>query len=186
MVRIGRRPPSRAAQLASVTGVMGVMAIPRAARVYIGCALLGAAGCVLFTLSPGAQTPWGTVALLAALYAGCELPGRCPLLGRALGGSVPLGAGSFFPVLLASALLLPPSAAALTALPGALLSRVEQRPAGVRRLWRAGQLVLAVWTASLVAAVLSCDDVLGHGTHTPTSRTSCCRPGPPRSPSAWS
>ncbi|MFE5485601.1 HD-GYP domain-containing protein [Streptomyces sp. NPDC056527] len=146
---------------------MGVMAIPRAARVYIGCTLLGAAGCVLPALAPGAGTPWGTVALLGALYAVCELPGRCPLLGRVLGGSAPLGAGSFFPVLLASALLLPPSAAALTAVPGALLSRVAQRPAGVRRLWRAGQLVLAVWTASLVAALLSCDDVLGHGTHTP-------------------
>ncbi|MET9374633.1 HD domain-containing phosphohydrolase [Streptomyces sp. NPDC002992] len=146
---------------------MGVMAIPRAARVYIGCVLLGAAGCVLPALRPGAQTPWGTVALLTALYALCELPGRCPLLGRALGGSVPMGAGSFFPVLLASALLLPPSAAALTVLPGVLLARVEQRPAGVRRVWRAGQLALAVWAAALVATALSREGVLGRGAATP-------------------
>ncbi|MFD7319903.1 HD domain-containing phosphohydrolase [Streptomyces sp. NPDC059875] len=144
-----------------------MMAIPRAARVYIGCALIGAAGCLLPALRPGAQTPWGTVALLAALYAVCELPGRCRLLGRASGSSVPMGAGSFFPVLLTSALLLPPSAAALTAVPGALLARVEQRPAGVRRAWRAGQLVLAVWAAAHVAAALSCDDALGLGVHTP-------------------
>ncbi|MEU4105671.1 hypothetical protein AB0F16_34735, partial [Streptomyces tanashiensis] len=129
MVRITRTVPSRDAQLASVTGVMGVKVIPRAARVYIGCALLGAGACALPALRPGATVPWGTVALLAALYALCELPARCRLIGRALGGSVPMGAGSFFPVLLASALLLPPAAAALTAVPGSLLaSRRRRRP----------------------------------------------------------
>ncbi|MEW5659375.1 metal-dependent phosphohydrolase, partial [Streptomyces cinereoruber] len=104
--------------------------IPPAARAYIGCALLAAGACVLPALRPGA--PWGTIALLAALYALCELPARCPLLGRALGGSV-LGTGSFFPVLLAAALLLPPAAAALTAVPGSLLARVEEPPAAPRR-----------------------------------------------------
>ncbi|MGW3559821.1 HD-GYP domain-containing protein, partial [Streptomyces sp. NPDC000963] len=99
----------------------GVKVVPPAARVYIGCALLAAGACVLPALRPGA--PWESIALLAALYALCELPARCPLLGRALGGSVPMGTGSFFPVLLAAALLLPPAAAALTAVPGSLPSR---------------------------------------------------------------
>ena len=76
MVRISATPPSRAVRLASVTNVMGVKVIPRAARVYIGCALLGAGVCALPALRPGAATPWSTVALLAALYALCELPAR--------------------------------------------------------------------------------------------------------------
>ncbi|MFD0146264.1 MULTISPECIES: HD-GYP domain-containing protein [unclassified Streptomyces] len=147
---------------------MGVMAIPWAARVYIGCALVGAVGCALPALRPGAHTPWSAVALLAALYALCEFPARCPLLGRLLGGATaPMGAGSFFPVLLASALLLPPAAAALTALPGALLARVEQRPAGVRRVWRTSQLLIAVWAAALVAETLGCDEVIGKGAYIP-------------------
>lgn len=98
MVRIRSGEPSRAAQLASVTRVMGVKVIPGAARGYIGCALLAAGAAALPALRPAAGTPWGTVALLAALYALCELPARCRLLGRAAGGSVPIGSGSFFPV----------------------------------------------------------------------------------------
>ncbi|MET9653623.1 HD-GYP domain-containing protein [Streptomyces sp. NPDC006460] len=144
-----------------------MMVIPRAARVHVGCAALGAAACVLPALGPGARTPWSAVALLAVLYAGCELPARCRLLGRALGGAVPTGSGPFFPVLLAAALLLPPSAAALTALPGALLARVEQRPAGPRRVWRASRLALAVGAAALVARLLGADAALGRGTHAP-------------------
>ncbi|MFD3948083.1 HD-GYP domain-containing protein [Streptomyces sp. NPDC058579] len=142
-------------------------AIPRAARVYIGVALLVAAVCALPALRPGAHTAWGAVALLAALYALCELPARCRLLDRALGGSVPMRAGSFFPVLLASALLLPPSAAALTALPGALLARVEQRPAGVRRAWRTAQLLISVSAAAHVAGALGSREALGRGPDAP-------------------
>ncbi|MER6094914.1 HD-GYP domain-containing protein [Streptomyces sp. NPDC001728] len=141
--------------------------IPRAARVYLGCALLGAGACALPALRPGTATPWGTVALLAALYALCELPARCRLLGRGLGGSVPMGTGSFFPVLLAAALLLPPAAAALTALPGSLLARVDEQPAAPRRAWRAAAAALAVWAAAQVARVLSCGNALGHGPDTP-------------------
>ncbi len=140
----------------------GVKVVPPAARVYIGCALLAAGACVLPALSrPGA--PWGTIALLAALYALCELPARCPLLGRALGGSVPVGTGSFFPVLLAAALLLPPAAAALTAVPGSLLARVEEPPAGPRRAWRAAATALAVWAAAHAAGALGGPAALGHG-----------------------
>ncbi|MEU6983297.1 HD domain-containing phosphohydrolase [Streptomyces sp. NPDC046324] len=147
---------------------MGVMVIPRAARVYIGCALVGAVGCALPALRPGAHTPWSAVVLLAGLYALCEFPARCPVLGRLLGGATAsMGAGSFFPVLLASALLLPPSAAALTALPGALVARIEQSPAGVRRIWRTSQLLIAVWAAALVAETLGRDEALGNGAHTP-------------------
>ncbi|MGW0118325.1 HD-GYP domain-containing protein [Streptomyces sp. NPDC003327] len=141
---------------------MGVQVIPRAARVYIGCALLGACACALPALRPGAHTPWATVALLAALYALCELPARCPLVGRALGGAVPPGTGSFFPVLLAAALLLDPAAAALTALPGSLLARVEEPPAAPRRAWRAAATALAVWAAAATAAPLGAPAALGH------------------------
>ncbi|WUT33015.1 HD-GYP domain-containing protein [Streptomyces sp. NBC_00691] len=141
---------------------MGVKVIPRAARVYVGCALLGAAASVLPALRPDAATPWVTVALLAALYALCELPARCRLLGRATGGSVPMGTGSFFPVLLAAALLLPPAAAALTALPGSLLARVDEPPAGLRRAWRAASTALAVGAAARAAEALSCARALGH------------------------
>ncbi|MFF9720393.1 HD-GYP domain-containing protein [Streptomyces gardneri] len=141
--------------------------IPRAAAVYIGCALLAAGACALPAVLPGAATPWGTVALLAALYALCELPARCRLLDRALGGSVPMGTGSFFPVLLASALLLPPAAAALTALPGSLLARVEEPPAGPRRAWRAAATALAVWAAALAAGALGGSAALGNGPDAP-------------------
>ncbi|UUN29088.1 HD-GYP domain-containing protein [Streptomyces sp. FIT100] len=125
--------------------------IPGGARALILCAVVCAAACALPALLPGARVPWGTVALIAAVYAVCELPARGPFLGRFLGGSVPLSAGSFFPVLLAAALLLPPAAAALAAVPGAVVAGVEQRPAGPRRLWRAAQLALAAWAAAWAA-----------------------------------
>ncbi|MFC8956710.1 HD-GYP domain-containing protein [Streptomyces sp. NPDC057101] len=141
--------------------------IPRAARVYIGCALLGAGACALPALHPGASTPWSTLALLAALYALCELPARCPLLGRALGGSVPMGTGSFFPVLLAAALLLPPAAAALASLPGSLLTRVDDPPAAPRRAWRTAATALALWAAARAAEALDASDALGRGPDTP-------------------
>ncbi|GLW44577.1 metal-dependent phosphohydrolase [Streptomyces sp. NBRC 14336] len=106
--------------------------IPARARVYVACvalvALLG-----LLPL-PAVRTPWWALALLAALYAGCEQIARRRF------------AGTFYPVLLAGAFLLPPPAAALVAVPGALLSQ----GAGVRRLWRAAQLALAVWAAARV------------------------------------
>lgn len=169
MVRIARGRPSAAPRIASVTGVMGVQVIPRTARAYIGCALLAAAAAVLPALRPGAATPWRAVLLLAALYAVCELPARCALVARALGPArpFPVTAGSFFPVLIATALLLPPAAAALTALPGAVLARVEQPPAGARRVWRAARLALAVWAASHAARLFHCHAALGLGPDTP-------------------
>ncbi len=119
--------------------------VPAAARAYIFCAVLCAAACALPALRQHAATDWTAVGLLAGLYTVCELPARC----RYLGGYVPVGAGSFFPVLLAAAYLLPPAAAALVAVPGALLGRVNERPGGLRRIWRAAQLPLATWSAAL-------------------------------------
>lgn len=92
--------------------------------------------------APGQDAPWRVVASLAVLYAGCERLARSRHLGA------PNPGGTFHPVLLAAAFLLPPSAAALVALPGALLTPVDQRPFLARRIWRAGQLTLAVWAAS--------------------------------------
>ncbi|WP_405943888.1 HD-GYP domain-containing protein [Streptomyces sp. NBC_00932] len=111
-------------------------ALPRTARACILCAVLGAAGCVLPAVTDPA-TPWTAVALLAAVYAGCELLARRSP-----------GAGSFFAVLVAAALLLPPAAAAIAAVPGALLGAAEHSPYGIRRVWHAAQLALAVRAAA--------------------------------------
>ncbi|WP_282694289.1 HD-GYP domain-containing protein [Streptomyces sp. CC208A] len=147
--------------------------LPRTARAYILCAALGAGACALPALLPPSPTPWATAGLLAALYALGELPARCRLLGRfpsgsgGSGGSVPVGAGSFFPVLLAAALLLPPAAAALTALPGCLLARVDEAPAGWRRTWRTAATALATWAAAHTAAALHAPAALATGPGAP-------------------
>ncbi|MFF1839097.1 HD-GYP domain-containing protein [Streptomyces sp. NPDC058231] len=129
-----------------------------AARACILAAAVCAVLCAVPALLPGgAGAPWTTVALLTALYLACELPGRRPFFG----GSVPITAGSFFPLLLAAAFLLPPAAAALTAIPGSLAGRVEQAPETARRIWRAAQLALTVWTASSVHRLLGGGATLG-------------------------
>ncbi|MEU3061213.1 HD-GYP domain-containing protein [Streptomyces subrutilus] len=131
-------------------------ALPPGARGYILCVLLAAAACVApATLDRG--TPWPAVALLAALYLGCELVRLCPLPA----GRVPEDVGSFFPVLLAAVFLLPPAAAALVALPGGLAGAVVQRPAGVRRVWHAAQQAVAAWGAGHVHGLLGGPATLG-------------------------
>lgn len=132
-------------------------AIRGAARAYILAVALGAALCVLPALRPGAGTPWTTLGLLTGLYLICELPGRCPFFGS----SVPISAGSFFPLLLAAAFLLPPPAAALVAIPGSLVGRVEKPPAAARRIWRAARLPVTVWAASSAHTLLGGPAALG-------------------------
>jgi putative nucleotidyltransferase with HDIG domain len=118
----------------------GAEAVPARVRAYA----TGVALCALACLAPlpPQRTPWWTVALLAAVHAGCER-----LAGRRF-------AGTFHPVLFASAFLLPPSAAALVPLPGALLSPVARGTAPLRRLWRTAGLAVAVWTAARVHRAL--------------------------------
>ncbi|MEV3854522.1 HD-GYP domain-containing protein [Streptomyces sp. NPDC050095] len=123
-------------------------AVPPVARAYVLLTVGGALVCAAPALS--ADTSWPAVALLACVYAGCGQVGRCRIIGR----RAPQGMGTFFPVLLAGAFLLPPAAAALVAVPGALLGRVEQRPMWLRRLWRAAQLALAVWVSARVFGAL--------------------------------
>ncbi|MBD0843441.1 HD-GYP domain-containing protein [Streptomyces sp. TRM68416] len=106
--------------------------IPARARAYVACVALGALLCLLPL--PSVRTPWWALVLLAVLYAGCERLARRRF------------AGTFHPVLLAGAFLLPPPAAALVPLPAALLSP----GAPTRRIWRAAQLSLAVWAAARV------------------------------------
>ncbi|WP_239146488.1 HD-GYP domain-containing protein, partial [Streptomyces sp. SID10815] len=108
-------------------------AVPAQARAYVAGAVLAALLCLLPL--PATHAPWWVPALLAALYAGCKR-----LAPRQL-------AGPFYPVLLAAVFLLPPPVAAFVPLPGALLARTGQRPEAPRRIWRAAQLVLAVWAA---------------------------------------
>ncbi|MEV0635091.1 HD-GYP domain-containing protein [Streptomyces sp. NPDC050619] len=123
-------------------------AVPARVRAYVSCVVVGALICL--SPLPTVRTPWWAVALLAALYGGCE---QAAARWRF--------AGTFYPVLLAGAFLLPPSAAALVALPGALLSPVEHRPRGLRRIWRAAQLAVAVWAAARVHGALGGRDAVG-------------------------
>src|SRR5687768_5844704 len=116
--------------------------LPPRARGYILCAVLAALACVAPALTDSG-TPWAAVALLAALYLGCEIVRICPPPGS----RVPEGIGSFFPVVLAAVFLLPPAAAALVALPGGLAGTVVQRPAWVRRVWHGAQQSIAAWVA---------------------------------------
>ncbi|WP_051722842.1 HD-GYP domain-containing protein [Streptomyces albus] len=139
--------------------------VPRGARAYLFCATLAAAVSAAPALLPGARTPWGTVALLSALYALCGRLARLPLPGfprfpgDADGTAAPGGAGaapasaagSLAPVLLAGAFLLPPAAAALVAVPGALTGPAP-RPVWLRRLWHAVRLSLATCAAAHVHA----------------------------------
>ncbi|MFD8202959.1 HD-GYP domain-containing protein [Streptomyces sp. NPDC003470] len=113
-------------------------AVPARARAYVAGVVLAALLCL--RPLPQAPTPWWAVLLLAGLYAGCEQVARSRFVGTC------------YPVLLAGAFLLPPAAAALVALPGTLLSPVAQRPAALRRTWRAAQLTLAPWAAAHVHA----------------------------------
>ncbi|MFI1178376.1 HD-GYP domain-containing protein [Streptomyces sp. NPDC020799] len=112
-------------------------ALPAVARACVACAVVAAALCAAPAVRAGSAAPWAAIALLAAVCAVCErLPRRTLTL----------------PVLLAGAFLLPPAAAALVAVPGALAGRVEQRPVWVRRWWHAAQLSLAACAASYVFA----------------------------------
>ncbi|MFD8997649.1 HD-GYP domain-containing protein [Streptomyces abikoensis] len=110
-------------------------ALPAAARAYIAGAVLAAALCAVPTVRDASAVPWGAFALLAALCVVSERLPRCPLT---------------VPVLLAGVFLLPPGAAGLVAVPGALLGRVGRRPVWVRRLWHAAQFSLAASAASYV------------------------------------
>ncbi|GHE04702.1 HD-GYP domain-containing protein [Streptomyces alanosinicus] len=109
-------------------------AIPARAHGYVAAVALLALLCLLPL--PTTRTPWWALALLSALCAACE-----HVVRRRFGGT-------FYPVLLAGAFLLPPPAAALVPLSAALLSPVEQRPALPRRVWRAARPALAVWGAA--------------------------------------
>ncbi|MFI7409142.1 HD-GYP domain-containing protein [Streptomyces sp. NPDC049627] len=108
---------------------------PAKARGYVVCVVLGALSC-LHGLT-WTSTPWWAVALLAVLCIGGE---------RFF--------GSFYPVLLAGAFLLSPSAAALAAAPGALFAPVAGRQRRLRRVWRTVRLAVAVWAAARVHRAL--------------------------------
>ncbi|MFE9248134.1 HD-GYP domain-containing protein [Streptomyces sp. NPDC007088] len=120
---------------------------PSARALGLGTALAGL-GCVLPLLAtplavrlPYPQEPpyWGRIAVLLVLHALCERIPRCPVLGS----RVPRGMGTFYPVPLSGALLLPPAQAALVVVPGALLAGAEGRPVAARRLWRPARLAVA-------------------------------------------
>ncbi|MFE2030969.1 HD-GYP domain-containing protein, partial [Streptomyces hygroscopicus] len=116
-------------------------ALPLGARVYVLCAVLAGGLCAAPVVRPGQDVPWATVALLATVHTvGSRARARWPEWCS--------------PVLLAGAFLLPPAAAALVALPGALLTRADRPPVWPRRAWRAARLSLAVWAASCAFVAL--------------------------------
>ncbi|WP_282202506.1 HD-GYP domain-containing protein [Kitasatospora fiedleri] len=116
----------------------------------------------LATVGPGLD--WPRIGLLALLHMcleslaqGARTP--CARLWRRLRGrpadeapADPRGSG-FFPVLFAGVLMLPPAAAALVALPGALLGPAVP-PRALRRVWNAAQLALAAAAAAEVFRLL--------------------------------
>ncbi|MFG3252871.1 HD-GYP domain-containing protein [Streptomyces sp. NPDC048172] len=125
--------------------------LPRAARATVAGAALAGAACVAPALERFRETEWAVLLPLAALYAFCEYLPRCPLLGHRVPGNV----GAFFPVLLTAVVLLPPEAAALTGVPGALVGRVREHHAAARRIWHAGQLALAAYAAGWTHELLN-------------------------------
>ncbi|MFM9366848.1 HD-GYP domain-containing protein [Streptomyces sp. Da 82-17] len=133
--------------------------VPPWAGVYIALAALGAAACAAPAFAPSDATPWGALALLAALYAGCEQITRFRFLGQ----RAARGLAGFFPVLLAGVFLMPPAAAALVALPGAALARVERGPALPRRIWRPARYAIACWAAATVHVALGGRQLLAAG-----------------------
>lgn len=128
--------------------------LPVAARATVACAAFAAALCVVPALERRWETEWAVVLPLAALYAACEYAPRCPLLGPRLPSGAEGLRPALFPVLLAAVCLLPPSAAALTAVPGALLGAADPRHAAARRIWHAARLALALGVASQVHGLL--------------------------------
>ncbi|MEV7616458.1 HD domain-containing phosphohydrolase [Streptomyces sp. NPDC089799] len=131
--------------------------LPPGARFFLCCAVAGSVACLLPALTGAAAVPWPAAALLCALSLVCERAKAC----RLLGSRVPEHMGSFFPVALAAVFLLPPPAAALAVLPGALAGKVEQRPAGVRRVWQAARQSMAAWAAGGVFGLLGGPAALG-------------------------
>lgn len=148
--------------------MMGTRGADLPARALVPAAVLTAAACAvpavrqldgLGAVGGAGATGWTVCCVLAAVHAGCVVltrergpwaglaaPGRA---GRAreADGAPPL----VFPVLLAGVFLLPPSGAALVAVPGALLAPLG---AGAgQRLWHAARLVLALYAAGLVRAL---------------------------------
>ncbi|MFD7711373.1 HD-GYP domain-containing protein [Streptomyces sp. NPDC059785] len=122
--------------------------IPSGARWYVAC--VGAAALACLAPLPSVRAPWWALALLAVLHAGSArlaFPSAGGKSLRVTGPGAPRTTGTLFPVLLAGAFLLPPPAAALVALPGALLAPVAQRPRPLRRVWRAAQLTTGIWAA---------------------------------------
>ncbi|WP_424211855.1 HD-GYP domain-containing protein [Streptomyces sp. BI20] len=129
--------------------------LPAPARLCV-LTVLGAALAVLTAAPPALADPHHrrTALLLAALYLACELPRRRP---RPDTGAPAFG--PFYPVLLAACLLLPPAAAALVAVPGALVTRPERGPRAVRRLWHAATQALAAACAAGAFALTAGPDL---------------------------
>ncbi|WP_405011653.1 HD-GYP domain-containing protein [Kitasatospora sp. NBC_01539] len=144
--------------------------------------MLAAAVCCTLPLALPAPAPlggpvdWPRLGLLAFLHACAEslavgLPTPCARLGRRLLRIPPrepcetaraLPGRGFFPVLFAGVLLLPPAAAALVAVPGALGAHAPgpHGPRHLHRLWNAAQLAVAAFTASAVHRLLGGPDRL--------------------------
>ncbi|GAA2752200.1 HD-GYP domain-containing protein [Kitasatospora cinereorecta] len=133
---------------------------------YVAVVLFAALGCLAplayggHTGGDGEPLDWPRIVLLAVLHLCLESlaqgrPTPCARLWRRLRGRPVADApeppgprgSSFFPVLFAGVLMLPPTGAALVAVPGALVGH-SAAPRTLRRVWNAAQLALAAYTAS--------------------------------------
>ncbi|WP_354642261.1 HD-GYP domain-containing protein [Kitasatospora camelliae] len=138
---------------------------------YVAVVLIAAACCLVPLPVParagrlGGEVDWPRAALLALLHLCLEslaqgLPTPCTRLWRrllrrpasAVEPPAP-GGGGFFPVLFAGVLMLPPSAAALVAVPAALVGQTAA-PRALRKAWNAAQLALAAFAAAAAFRLL--------------------------------
>lgn len=136
---------------------------------YAVVVLLAAAVCLLSpAVVPGLRgaVDWPRVGLLVFLHACWDalaqgLPTPCFRLARriarrpvACAEPAPRPGVAFFPVLFAGALMLPPAAAALIAVPAALSAHAPEPWRRLRRCWNAAQLALAAFAAAVVFRLL--------------------------------
>lgn len=134
--RTGRRP--------------GYRTLPWRARLCVAAVTLAAVPAVAPALVRPARTEWAVLLPIAVFLALCECAPRLPLLR----GRMPRNTAAWLPVLLTAVFLLPPAAAALAPVAGALLGHVADRHAVARRLWHAGRPAVAAWTAGQVWLLL--------------------------------
>ncbi len=131
-------------------GRLAHRALPWRARLCVAAVTLGAALGAAPALTRATRSEWAVLLPIAGFHALFECAPRLPLLR----GRLPRNTAAWLPVLLTGVFLLPPAAAALTPVAGALSGQVADRHTVARRLWHAGRTAVAAWTAAQVRLLL--------------------------------